>query len=396
MSEQNKQGLPTEAELAEMDRDQLLKLGGKLDGVELVEYTEQWPVKGTKAEKRAERAVAAWFTLSGLSGLAFLGVFLWWPWHYAPANTDGHFLYLLYTPLLGLTLGLSILGVGVGVVMYAKKFLPHEVAVQERHEGRSTELDRQTFVAHLADAGDRSTIARRSLIKRTALFGAGTFGLATAALPLGSLIHNPHKDSANENGLWHTGWLAHDGERVFLRRDTGDPHVVELVKPEDLDAGSMETVFPFHAPKTASGSVDYAKLEGILAGTERVDEHELVDALRRSDNPVMLIRLRPDDSKRVVKHQGQEDYNFGDFYAYTKICSHLGCPTSLYEQRSNRILCPCHQSQFDALQYAKPIFGPATRKLAQLPIQVDEETGYFYATHDFNEAVGPAFWERKS
>ena len=66
----------------------------------------------------------------------------------------------------------------------------------------------------------------------------------------------------------------------------------------------------------------------------------------------------------MIKHAGQEDFNYGDYYAYTKICSHLGCPTSLYEQRTNRILCPCHQSQFDALQYAKPVFGPATRKLA--------------------------------
>jgi ubiquinol-cytochrome c reductase iron-sulfur subunit len=110
----------------------------------------------------------------------------------------------------------------------------------------------------------------------------------------------------------------------------------------------------------------------------------------------MLIRLRPQDAAKVVKHAGQEDYNFGDYYAYTKVCSHLGCPTSLYEQRTNRILCPCHQSQFDALEYAKPIFGPATRKLAQLPIAVDEATGFFYAKGDFNEAVGPAFWERKS
>jgi ubiquinol-cytochrome c reductase iron-sulfur subunit len=396
VSELNKDDLPTEAQLAEMDRDELLELGGKLDGVELVEYTEQWPVKGTKAEKRAERGVAAWFALSGIAGLAFIVAFIAWPWRYEPANTDAHLLYLLYTPVLGLTLGLAILGVGVGAVMYAKKFLPHEVAVQQRHDGFSPEIDRQTFVAHLADAGDRSTIARRSLIKRTALFGAGTFGLAAAVLPLGSMIKDPHAESTNKNGLWHTGWLAEHGERVFLRRDTGDPHAIELVKPEDLDAGSMETVFPFHAPTTKSGEVDYAAVEAILSGEQKVDEHELVAAMRRSDNPVMLIRLRPEDGKRVIKAQGQEDFNFGDYYAYTKICSHLGCPTSLYEQRTNKILCPCHQSQFDALHYAKPIFGPATRKLAQLPIQVDAETGYFYATADFNEAVGPAFWERKS
>jgi ubiquinol-cytochrome c reductase iron-sulfur subunit len=129
--------------------------------------------------------------------------------------------------------------------------------------------------------------------------------------------------------------------------------------------------------------------------SERHDEAALSAAMVRSDNPVMLIRLRPSDAEKVVKRSGQEDYNFGDYYAYTKICSHVGCPTSLYEQRTNRILCPCHQSQFDALHYAKPIFGPATRPLAQLPITVDDE-GYLIARHDFIEAVGPAFWERKS
>ena len=151
---------------------------------------------------------------------------------------------------------------------------------------------------------------------------------------------------------------------------------ISLVKAEDLDAGAMETVFPFRE-------------------SERNDAEALAKALTRVDNPVMLIRLRPTDAAKVVKRAGQEDFNFGDYYAYTKICSHVGCPTSLYEQRTNRILCPCHQSQFDALHYAKPIFGPATRPLAQLPITVDEE-GYLIARGDFNEAIGPAFWERKS
>ncbi|EUA28077.1 rieske domain protein [Mycobacterium xenopi 3993] len=110
-------------------------------------------------------------------------------------------------------------------------------------------------------------------------------------------------------------------------------------------------------------------------------------------NPVMLIRIRPTDMPKVVKRKGQESFNFGEFFAFTKVCSHLGCPSSLYEQQSYRILCPCHQSQFNALEYAKPIFGPAARALAQLPITIDTN-GYFVANGDFIEPVGPAFWER--
>ncbi|GAA1021836.1 MULTISPECIES: cytochrome bc1 complex Rieske iron-sulfur subunit [Amycolatopsis] len=375
---------PSEAELAEMDRDELLKLGGQLDGVEIVDYPEPWPVEGTRAERRAQRLVAFWFALSALAGLAFVVVLAWpkW-WEYKdPSDPSGHSTYSLYTPALGVTLGLAVLGLGIGVILYTKKFVPHETSVQQRTDGPSAEVDRATILAHLADAGTRNGIARRSLIKRTAGAGAGALGLAVAALPIASFIKDPWKDTENKDGLWHTGWLPQfKGEKVYLRRNTGNLEAdvkegVALVKAEDLDAGAMETVFPYRE-------------------SEKGDEKALSEALMRVDNPVMLIRLRPTDASRVVKRKGQEDYNFGDYYAYTKICSHVGCPTSLYEQRTNRILCPCHQSQFDALHYAKPIFGPATRPLAQLPITVDEE-GYLIAKGDFNEAIGPAFWERKS
>ncbi|MEC3981730.1 cytochrome bc1 complex Rieske iron-sulfur subunit [Amycolatopsis sp. H20-H5] len=369
---------PSEAELAEMDRDQLVKLGTALDGVELVDYPTPWPVEGTKAEKRAERVVAAWFAISAIAGLAFVVSLIWWPWQYqAPDNEHAAFLYSLYTPFLGVTLGIAILGLGIGALLYTKKFIPAETAIQQRGDGGSSEVDKATILAQLADSGSRSTIARRSLIKRTAGAGAGVLGLAVAALPVASFIKDPWKDTDNKESLWHTGWLPEKaGEVVYMRRNTGKPEEINLVKAEDLDAGAMETVFPFRE-------------------SERGNHEALSAAFKRIDNPVMLIRLRPTDAARAVKRSGQEDFNFGDYYAYTKICSHVGCPTSLYEQRTNRILCPCHQSQFDALHYGKPIFGPATRPLAQLPITVDAQ-GYLIARGDFIEAIGPAFWERKS
>ncbi|MFF5990503.1 cytochrome bc1 complex Rieske iron-sulfur subunit [Prauserella flavalba] len=372
---------PTDEELSAMSREELLRLGGKLDGVEIVNYPDPWPVKGTKAEKRAERAVALWFLIAALAGAAFFAALIWWPWQFEPpGNQDGYFWYSLYTPVLGVTLGVSVLALAIGVLLYSKRFIPAELAVQQRTDNMgegSAEVDRKTFVAHLADAGERSTIGRRSLIKRSAGLGAGVLGLGTVALPLAGFIENPWKDANGKDSLAHTGWQpAFPGEVVYLRRHTGDFGEVSLVRPEDLDAGAMETVYPFRE-------------------SERDDHDALVHALKRSDNPVMLIRLRPDDAAKVVKRKGQEDFNYGDYYAYTKICSHVGCPTSLYEQQTNRILCPCHQSQFDALQYAKPVFGPATRALAQLPITVHSD-GYLIARHDFIEPIGPGFWERKS
>ncbi|KAA2253025.1 ubiquinol-cytochrome c reductase iron-sulfur subunit [Solihabitans fulvus] len=366
--------VPSEAELADMNRDELVKLGTNLDGVEIVHYEERWPVKGTRAERRAERSTALWFLLSALAGVAFLVIFLWWPWRYTAPETDGYFMYSLYNPLIGLTLGLAVLGLGVGALNYTKKFIPEELSVQQRHDGGSSEVDKATTLAELADAGVRSGIGRRSLIKRTAGLSAGVFGLATLVVPLGGLVRNPWKDSGGKDSLWHTGWTPVNGEKVFMRRHTGNFHEVVKIRPEDLDAGGFETVFPFRE-------------------SERDDPEKLVEAIKRGDNPVMLIRLRP--GTNVVKRQGQESFNYGDFYAYSKVCTHLGCPTSLYEQQTGKLLCPCHQSQFDVLHYAKPVFGPATRALPQLPITVDED-GYLVAHGDFIEAVGPAFWERKS
>jgi ubiquinol-cytochrome c reductase iron-sulfur subunit len=369
----------TEAELAEMSRDEKVRLGLALDDVELVEYRERWPVKGTRAERRAERWVAFWFVLATLSALAFIGVFIFWPWQYVDPLKDprGHFIYSLYNPLIGLFLGLSILSVGVGVVLYTKKFLPHEVGVQQRHDGHgSAEVDRQTVTALLVDAGTRSGIARRSLIRRTAGIGIGAFGLGAGVFALGGLIKSPWS-AKGPDSLLRTGWMPNfPGEKIFLRRNTGNVMDVSLVRPEDIDAGGFETVFPFRE-------------------SERGNQEALNDAFVRSDNPVMLIRLRP--GSEPVKRAGQEDFNYGDYYAYSKICTHLGCPTSLFEQQTGRLLCPCHQSQFDVVHtYAKPVFGPATRALPQLPITVDPATGYFVARHDFIEPVGPAFWERNS
>ena len=153
------------------------------------------------------------------------------------------------------------------------------------------------------------------------------------------------------------------------------------MRPEDLDAGGMETVFPW---RESDGD-----------GTTVESHHRLSEIAMGVRNPVMLIRIKPGDMHRVVKRQGQESFNFGDLFAFTKVCSHLGCPSSLYEQQTYRILCPCHQSQFDALHFAKPIFGPAARALAQLPITIDKD-GYLVANGDFIEPVGPAFWERKT
>ncbi len=363
---------PKAAEVEDMTVEQRARLAAVLDDVDVVHNQRKWPIPGTRAEKRAERAVAMWFAISALSGLAFLVAFVAWPFEYVAPGEPGYLIYTLYTPVVGLTFGLAVLTLGIGVISYIKKFFPDEVSVQQRHDGASDDVARLTVTAQLVKAGTDTDIARRKLIVRAAGGAAGVLGLGLGIAAVAPLVRNPWK-GGDDAALWVTPWKPINGETVYLRRDTGDPHEVSLVRPEDQSPGSMETVFPFRE-------------------SDREDEEALIRGLRASDAPVMLIRLRPDE--RVVHRGGQENFNHGDYYAFSKICSHLGCPTSLYESQTNRILCPCHQSQFLATEYARPIFGPATRPLAQLPITVNDE-GYLVATGDFAEPVGPAFWERR-
>jgi quinol---cytochrome c reductase iron-sulfur subunit len=380
---------PSDAELASMSREQLVELGGKMDGVDTVFREERWPVPGTKAEKRAERSVAYWLLLGGFSGLALLLIFLFWPWEYQPMGSAGEIWYQLATPLYGLTFGLSILAIGIGAVLYQKKFIPEEISIQERHDGRSPELHRKTIAANLTDALETSTLKRRKVVGLSLGIGLGAFGLGTLVAFIGGLIKNPWKPvvptaDGMKAVLWTSGWTPRfKGETIFMARATGLPGESPFVKmrPEDIDAGGMETVFPW---READGD-----------GTT-VESHERLSEIAMGvRNPVMLIRIKPVDMPRVVKRKGQESFNFGELFAFTKVCSHLGCPSSLYEQQTYRILCPCHQSQFDALHFARPIFGPAARALAQLPITIDQD-GYLVANGDFIEPVGPAFWERRS
>ncbi|CPZ13846.1 Probable ubiquinol-cytochrome c reductase iron-sulfur subunit (Rieske iron-sulfur protein) [Mycobacteroides abscessus] len=351
VSDADKPEIPSDEQLAAMSRDELVKLGTNLDGVEIVYREPRWPVEGTKAEKRAERLVALWFALGGVFGLALLGVFLFWPWEYKPFGDPGNALYNLATPLYGLTLGLSVLSLGIGAVLYTKKFIPQEISIQDRHDGPgSAEVDRKTIVAQLQDTLDTSTLPRRKMIVRALGFGVGAMGAGTAVAFIGGMIKNPWaKVVPTANGkqpvLLTSGWTPrYHGETIYLGRAVGSSSNVLLkIRPEDIDAGGMETVFPWRESDGDGTTVEsHEKLSHIQMGIR---------------NPVMLIRVRPTDMPKVVKRKGQENFNYGDLFAYTKICSHLGCPTSLFEQQTYRILCPCHQSQFDALPFAKPIFG---------------------------------------
>jgi ubiquinol-cytochrome c reductase iron-sulfur subunit len=350
-------------------RFDLVREGLRRDGMEVAHYAPAFPPgKKTRVEKRIERGIALLFVLSGLLAIAFVAAYAWWPWQYEPGAVPSK----LYTPVLALTLGSSLSLLGIGIIIWAKKLLPDEVVIQDRHDGPSPYDEQRLTGAAILNVVDETGIKRRPLIKAALLLPAAGLGVAVAA-PFGALIKSPY----DGDPLLTTGWSpAHNGgRRVRLTRDDGTP-----IRPEEVSPRGQMTVFP-----------------GIPGGA--TNEY--------ADSPVLLIHLGQDDADRLRASiatslsrlaAGDEvprpvvDGMWQNFVAYSKICTHAGCPASLYEQQTNRLLCPCHQSQFLITEQAKPIFGPAHRKLPMLPIDVED--GFFVARSDFREPIGPSYWER--
>ncbi|MFD0783995.1 ubiquinol-cytochrome c reductase iron-sulfur subunit [Micromonospora azadirachtae] len=347
---------PLDVNTPGLTRFDIVREGARRDDIEIVHYEPQ-VVPGTKAERRLVRLVAWLFLLSGLVGTAFLVIYIWWPWEYAPGRGSDKW----YNPLLGVTLGLSLLGIGFGILTWGKKLLPKEVSIQDRHEGQVDEDERSITGQTMLYMADEMGVKRRPLLGISLLAGLVPVGAVAAAPLVGGLISNPHKN----NQMFTTGFApAEGGQRIRLVREDGRP-----VRPADVSAGGQLTVFP-----------------GIENGVSN----------RHADSPTLLIHLRDEDaqeSRQANERVGHGDYMWGNYAAFSKICTHAGCPASLYEQQTNRLLCPCHQSQFLITDNARPVFGPASRRLPQLPIEVDSE-GFFVAKSDYTETIGPDFWER--
>ena len=298
-----------------------------------------------RAAKRAERQVALLFGLSALGSILLIVTYLAVP-------LDGTFATLFKSNLgLGLGLGLAMFGIGVGAIHWAKTLMPDTERIEMRHPMRGSDEDRAAAAEILALGAQESGLGRRALL-RNSLIGAAALAPLPALLLLGDLGPLP------QDKLAHTFWER--GKRL-ARDPSGTP-----IKASEVTRGSVYHVMP----------------EGIEDA-----EHPLEEKAKAA---VLLIRLDPQD---VEPMPGREGWDVDGIYAYSKICTHVGCPVALYEQTTHHLLCPCHQSTFDVEQHCKVIFGPAKRPLPQLPISVDDE-GYLIAQSDFHEPVGPSFWER--
>jgi quinol---cytochrome c reductase iron-sulfur subunit len=239
---------------------------------------------------------------------------------------------LLFVALAGIGAGLMVwatrLMTGIGQVTQSRRYAPPP---QEEKEAAAEAM-----------AGGVEEMSRRRLLFRLLLGAAGALGLA-AIFPIRSLGRAPGAS------LFRTEW------RAGLRLVDVDGN---LVTRDTLEVDSFTTVFP-------------------------------EDAVGSGDSQAVLIRV-PSGSLQLPADRlaGAPD----GYVAYSKICTHAGCALGLYLAQVYQLRCPCHQSTFDVLNGAQPVYGPAARALPQLPIEIDPD-GTMRALGDFTAPVGPSFWE---
>ncbi len=98
-------------------------------------------------------------------------------------------------------------------------------------------------------------------------------------------------------------------------------------------------------------------------------------------NQVLLVRLDPASLSAAEKPRAADG-----IVAFSAVCTHAGCTVTGWMPKKQYFLCPCHGSEYDPKLGAKPVFGPAPRSLAALPLEVSD--GVLTATGGFIGRVG--------
>jgi ubiquinol-cytochrome c reductase iron-sulfur subunit len=293
------------------------------------------------AAKRAERIVAALFILSMLAGIGFIAAYI--------GLEVGSVNSVLRSNLaLGISMSVAFLALGAGAVIWVRRLIPDVELTEQRKPMASPEADRKAFAETFREGAEASQFVKRPILRRTLI-------AATVPLGLAPLVLLRDMGPLPGTSLRHTVWRK--GLRLLVA-GSNTP-----LRPADLNSpGGMITVVP-------EGYQD--------------NDNEIAKAA------VVIIKFEPGQ----LKHPTNLNWTVDNIVAYSKICTHVGCPVALYEQTTHHILCPCHQSTFDATAGATVLFGPANRPLPQLPLGTDAN-GYLVALSDFNTPVGPSFWER--
>ncbi len=240
--------------------------------------------------------------------------------------------------LEGLCIGVAFAGLGLGLILWANGLLSAGPHVEQREQLVASAAETAALQADLERGG---ALQRRALLRRTVIVAGGAIA-AAALFPLRSLGPKPGK------ALLRTPW------QPDVRVTTLDGQVVRL---SDVPLGGLLTVFPEGSPGSADGQA-------------------------------VMVRVEPG---MLQLPGGRATWAVEGVVAFSKLCTHAGCPVGLYDATTHQLLCPCHQSAFDVLRGAEPVSGPAAWPLPQLPLAVDAD-GVLRAQGDFSEPVGPGWW----
>jgi ubiquinol-cytochrome c reductase iron-sulfur subunit len=302
--------------------------------------------KSEKHARTAEKQIAVMFGVSVVGAIIAIWGFFAFPIVNGDLSaTRNNSLWM------GLGMALSMFGIGFGAVHWAKTLMPDNEVSEMRHQARSSDETRAQALEIVKLADGESGFSRRKLIRRS-MYGALAFFPIPAIIIFGDL--GPVVGDTLKHTMWKPG-----------TRLTKDPTGIPI-KASDVTIGSVFHVIP--------------------EGLSEMEEHKLEEKAKAA---VLLVRVNPSD---LNEDPAKADWSYQGIVAYSKICTHVGCPVALYEQHTHHLLCPCHQSTFDLANHCEVVFGPASRPLPQLPIAVDAE-GYLIAQSDFLEPVGPSFWD---
>ncbi len=293
-----------------------------------------------------ERIVALCFVLSLLASLAFIASYVVFGVHTLSATRNSNM-------ALGASMGVAFLAMAVGFTLWVRHLMPHVELTEERKPLASTEADREEFEQTFTQGAEASQFTKRPLLRRTLM-------AATVPLAIAPIVLLRDLGPLPLTSLRHTVWRK--GMRMVVYGPNTPLRAADFSNP-----GQMITVIP----------EGYQNNQDVLAkATTTIIKFA----------PGQLVPKRPGQAGTIM------NWTVDNIVAYSKICTHVGCPVALYEQTTHHLLCPCHQSTFDATRGAQVIFGPAPRPLPQLPIGVDSQ-GYLIAMGDFAVPVGPSFWE---
>ncbi len=250
-----------------------------------------------------------------------------------------------------------------------------EEAVQDREAHLATpqelEATEQVFARGVATSG----ILRRPIVRRSLLMASGALGLI-GVVPILNLGPLPgRKPKAFEETSWRFTSLVTDGDGKKIQGVRMIDQTGRAIKLGDIAAGGLLTVFPGIASEELKGSRASIRSRRCRSRVIRPCCSFVCDQ--------MSSRARNKDGTYFDGH-----------IAYSKICTHVGCPVSLYEQQTHHLLCPCHQSTFDVSDHGRRDLRARRHGPAAAAITRRQRRATSSRKGDFNEPVGPSFWER--